>query len=220
MPNRKSQFTSASFKTCTRAAVGLWIMLFPLSFLHAESTVADNDNGPPTVIGLSVLDDVKAELQYKWVRIKNACDHGGWDVYLSGYTLHLHYSYSEKQLQHLNSRAWGWGVGRSVVDKDGDVHKIYVLGFDDSHFHAQYMGGYAWTRYWRLPGTKFYGGLGYTAFIFFRHDILKTNYMPLPGAIELLSVRYRNFEVFTTFIPKIGSVFQGNTVYSFCRLSI
>ena len=155
------------------------------------------------------------ELRYKLDRIGEATRAGRWSLYLSGYDVHLPYSYSAEQRHRLNSIPWGGGIARSVTDADGDMHEVYAMGFSDSHYHAQFTAGYVWTRLRKLGDSGSAVGWGYTAFFYSRRDI--ANYLPLPGLLPVVTLRYRDVEITGTFIPRFGTV-QGDTVYFFSRI--
>jgi palmitoyl transferase len=155
------------------------------------------------------------ELRYKLDRIGEATRSGRWSLYLSGYDVHMPYSYSAEQRHRLNKTPWGGGLARSVTDADGDVHEIYAMGISDSHYHAQFTAGYVWTRFRKLGDGGGAVGWGYTAFLFSRRDI--AHLWPLPGLLPVATLRYHDVEITGTFIPRFGTV-QGDTVYFFSRI--
>jgi lipid IVA palmitoyltransferase len=165
---------------------------------------------------IASADGFSDDLAYKIERSKSALDDGRWDLYLTGYAWHAPYAYSKEKRDELNDASLGGGLGRSVVDPDGDKHSLYGMIFRDSHYKPQYTAGYAWMTYWPAA-EKLDFGLGYTVFLFARSDI--ANYFPLPLAAPLASVRYGNVELMATAIPGIAHD-SGNIGFVFVRWNL
>lgn len=158
-------------------------------------------------------DGFREAVAYKYERSLAALRDGRWDAYATGYTWHAPWAYDAEKRGQLNSAGLGGGLGRSVVDANGDTHSLYGLAFRDSHYKTQYTAGYAWTTYW--PASKYVDvGLGYTVFLFSRSDV--GHYAPLPLAGLLASVRHGDFELMGTVIPGIGHD-SGNIAFLFVR---
>ena len=149
-------------------------------------------------------------VSYKWERSKEAWREGSWDAYLSGYAWHAPYAYSKEKRDEYNDFAAGGGVGRSVLDEDGDKHSLYATVFRDSHYKPQYTAGYAWMRYTEglgLTNGALSFGYGYTFYMFARSDV--NHYLPAPMAGLLASARYGRFELMTVAVP-FGKADSGN----------
>ena len=56
----------------------------------------------------------------------------------------------------------GFGIGRGYYDQKGNWHGVYAMGFQDSHFKAEWVVGYGWKTHWQVLGDLNVG-LGYTA---------------------------------------------------------
>ncbi len=174
--------------------------LFIFAVLASRSPIASADS----------FGDIFA---YKVERSRSALYDGRWDVYLTGYAWHAPYAYSREKRDELNDAALGGGLGRSVVDANGNTHSLYGMIFRDSHYKAQYTAGYAWMTYWPAA-EKLDFGLGYTVFLFARSDIGK--YFPTPLASPIASVRYGSFELMATAVPGIAHD-SGNIAFLFAR---
>jgi palmitoyl transferase len=153
-------------------------------------------------------------LAYRYGRSLAALHDGRWDAYATGYAWHAPWAYDKDKRDQLNSAALGGGLGRSVVDANGDTHSLYAMAFRDSHYKPQYTAGYAWTTYW--PGKWVDIGLGYTVFLFSRSDI--AHYTPLPLAGPLVSLRHGEVELMATAVPGIAHD-SGNIAFVFVRWS-
>lgn len=155
-------------------------------------------------------------VSYKWDRSKEAWREGAWDLYLSGYIWHAPYAYSKEKRDEYNDFAAGGGLGRSIIDEDGDKHSLYAMVFRDSHYKPQYTAGYAWMRY-SGAGDSLNFGLGYTVYLFARSDV--NDYVPAPLAGLLASARYGRFELMVVAVP-FGKADSGNIALVFGRWNL
>jgi lipid IVA palmitoyltransferase len=155
-------------------------------------------------------------VSYKWDRSKEAWREGSWDGYVTGYAWHAPYAYSKQKRDEYNDFAAGGGLGRSVLDDDGDKHSLYALVFRDSHYKPQYTAGYAWMRYGGGGTSGLSFGYGYTVYMFARSDV--NHYLPAPMAGLLASARYGRFELMVVAVP-IGKADSGNIALLFGRWS-
>jgi lipid IVA palmitoyltransferase len=155
-----------------------------------------------------------------WTWVEKGCrrmvdtyEQGADDVFVSGYSYHLPYTWTAERRAELNSNAWGGGYGRTVEDPDGDTHTVGVLAFLDSHKHVQWNVGYMYSTYWGArDGPQ--AGLGYFVFVVQRPDI--AGGVPIPAALPLASLRYGQATLVATYIPTLnGGVNHGSTLYVF-----
>lgn len=149
---------------------------------------------------------------HKREAISDAIRIGQWESYASGYAWHLPYQYQGETRARLNETTWGGGVGRTILDGDGDRHSVCLLVFSDSHRTPQWNLGYGWQRYWS-PTPDFGLGGGYLAFLFSRRDV--ANNLPIPALLPCASIRYRGIELIGMFIPRISRDITGDVLY-FC----
>ena len=143
---------------------------------------------------------------------------GRTDLYLSGAYWHLPFAYSRERRQELNAHAWGFGLGRSLVDGRDNEESLYAITSSSSHFKPQYAVGYTWLARWRLSGD-FRIGAGYSAFIYARSDIY--HYLPLPGIVPMASVGTDRASLLAGYLPGIakGITGRGNVIYAFGKIS-
>jgi Antimicrobial peptide resistance and lipid A acylation protein PagP len=157
-------------------------------------------------------DDFKDHLDNNWTQSKRAWTDGRHDVYVSGLIWHAPWAYEDDE----NWKAYGLGLGKSVIDEKGRTHGLYALAFQDSNYKPQYNFGYTWTTYWQLGKSNWDTGLGYTAFIFMRSDF--SSYMPIPAVLPVASLRWdKRAEIMGTYVPGFGD--RGNVAYFFVRFS-
>lgn len=133
-----------------------------------------------------------------WSPVQNAWDRGNAELYLPLVTYHVRSNYTPEQIAHYQERPPGFGLGRGYYNERGNWEGIYLMGFQDSHFKPEYHLGYGWKSIWR-PAEDVRLGLGFTAFVFTREDIL--HYKPLPGVLPLASVSYKNFSLEGSYVP-------------------
>jgi palmitoyl transferase len=149
-----------------------------------------------------LVEGLRSHLGANWEQAKRAAAVGDWTLYASGYAWHAPWRYSPKQREGQNEAAWGGGFGRHVFDDAGDYHGLYGLAFLDSNREPMYMAGYNWQTYW--GGRDLKVGLGYTLFLFGRSDY--SNYVPLPGVLPVVSIRYSRFEILGAYVPSLPSL--------------
>ncbi len=136
------------------------------------------------------------------------------ELYLTGYAWHNRYTYTQKRLKTYNEAAWGGGLGKGFIDKDGDWNSLYMIAFLDSHKNVEPLGGYAFIKTAHFS-KHVRGGLGYTAFITARPDIYKGR--PFPGVLPLVSFSILRLSIFATYIP--GAAGAGNVLFCFAKFS-
>lgn len=160
--------------------------------------------------------DLPAWLAAGCNRVVETWEQGRQGVLISGYAYHVPSTWTEERRRELNANAWGGGYTRVTEDADGDAHSVYALVFSDSHRNAQFNVGYEQSTYWG-PRSGVQPGLGFTVFVFQRPDI--ANGFPVPAALPVASLRYRDATLFATYIPTLnGGVNHGSTLYVFGRI--
>lgn len=135
------------------------------------------------------------------------------DIYLPLYTWHNRYVYTSEKIATFNENPWGLGYGKSYIDEKQNWHGFYAMAFSDSHSKFEPIVGYGHTKNWYK--NDFFVGAGYTLFITSRSDI--NHYMPIPGALPLLSVGYKKFSITGTYLP--GGKGNGNIAFFWSRFS-
>lgn len=146
---------------------------------------------------------------------KAAWNRGDWDLYLSGYAWHLPGSYTAARRSKLNSTTWGGGFGRSIGDDQGNRHLIFVMGTQDSHYKPEYFAAYCW-QHPLIPDSPVQLDFGISAFLFSRVDV--EDGIPLPGLLPYLAVGSKRTQLIMLYVPPIGDLIGGQTVYFFARV--
>ena len=165
----------------------------------------------------NLVDGLTSDVRNNWQSAQQAAVAGDWTLYVSGYAWHAPWRYSAKEREGQNDGAWGGGFGRHVYDAAGNYHGLYGLAFLDSNREPMYMAGYNWQTYWGARDLKL--GLGYTVFLFGRSDF--SSYVPLPGVLPVLSVRYSRFELLGAYVPSLPSIGldRGDVALFFARVN-
>jgi len=137
------------------------------------------------------------------------------DIYYSGYAWHNRYTYSEERVRSYNEMAWGGGLGKGFYDKDNnnDWSGLYAFAFLDSHRNVEPIAGYGFLKTAQFKQNA-EGGLGFTVFLTSRPDIFHS--IPFPGILPMVSLRYRQVSISTTYIP--GAFGVGNVLFCFGRI--
>jgi len=148
-------------------------------------------------------------------RVVDTYEQGTDELFVSGYSYHVPYTWTPERRAELNANAWGGGYGRTVEDPDGDTHTVGLLAFLDSHKHVQWNLGYMYSTYWG-PREGLQPGLGYFAFIVQRPDI--AGGVPVPALLPLATLRYGQATLVATYVPTLnGGINHGSTLYVFGR---
>ncbi|MEH6435056.1 lipid IV(A) palmitoyltransferase PagP [Massilia sp. DD77] len=140
---------------------------------------------------------------------------GDTDMYLPMHTHHLRHAYSPQRLASFNEATFGLGYGRSFKDAQGGWHGLYAMAFKDSYFKVEPVVGYARLYPLARVGAASFN-FGYTAFITARHDV--GHYLPIPGALPLVSVEVGRLSLMTTFAP--GRRNTGNLFFIFGKYTL
>ncbi|MDR2244318.1 MAG: hypothetical protein LBE15_02780 [Burkholderiales bacterium] len=140
---------------------------------------------------------------------------GDTEILISGFAWHLPMTYTKEKRDELNEYAIGFGMGRTIEEPNGDTRAVFLMALLESHKKIQWNLGYSWSTYWG-ERDSLQAGLGYTAMIVQRPDIFHG--IPFPAALPLVSLRYKEATLVTTFIPTIGGgVNNGSVLYVFGR---
>jgi palmitoyl transferase len=158
--------------------------------------------------------DVPAWAQSACNRLDQVWNQGSDELYLSGYAWHNRAAYSADKIKSFRQESWGGGWGKGLYDQDGDWHGLYAMAFLDSHGHVEPIAGYGYQSIAHV-GQNLRFGIGYTAFLTARQDIL--HYIPFPAALPLASVGYRKATFYATYIP--GGKGNGNVLFMFGKWS-
>ncbi|MCC2973720.1 lipid IV(A) palmitoyltransferase PagP [Massilia sp. IC2-476] len=139
---------------------------------------------------------------------------GDTDLYLPLHTHHLRRAYSPQLLASFNEATFGLGYGRSFKDAQGGWHGLYAMAFRDSYSKVEPVVGYGRLYSLARVGEASFS-VGYTAFITARHDVGR--YVPIPGALPLMSVEVGRLSLMTTFAP--GRRNTGNLFFIFGKVT-
>ena len=148
-------------------------------------------------------------------RIAQAWESDKYDLYLPVHTWHNRFMYDShyRKEREYNEQPRGLGLGRYFLDEDLDSHGLYLLGFTDSNYKFQYMGGYIFVKNWYFDEEKDWSaGLGYTLGLTGRYEY---DYIPLPLPLPVFSVRYKKLAVQTSYVP--GPYNDFNVLFTWLR---
>lgn len=158
--------------------------------------------------GTSFKSSAASELARIW-------NEGDTDIYLPLHTHHLRLAYSPEKLASFNEATFGLGYGRSYKDAQGGWHGLYAMAFRDSYSKVEPVVGYARLYPLARVGQASFT-VGYTAFITARHDVGR--YLPIPGALPLMSVEVGRLSLMKTFTP--GKRNTGNLFFIFGKYTL
>jgi palmitoyl transferase len=157
---------------------------------------------------LAVCGDTTSMLDVACKKCGDTWTLGNNDLYVPFHTHHMHFAYSDEKIDSFNENTWGLGYGRSRYDESGNWDGLYFMAFSDSHSKPEYIAGYGHQWIWGRA-QSLHAGLGYTAFITARSDIL--NYIPFPAILPIASIGYNRVAINTTYVP--GGSSNGNVLF-------
>lgn len=141
-----------------------------------------------------------------------------WDVYLSGHAHHFRGTYSKEEIQQLNEKAWGGGLGRTRRNHSGNDESFYLLAIRDSHEHTQWMAGYAYQ--WIYPViSNVEAGVGLTALIIKRQDWFEGH--PFPAVLPVASLGTQGVKLVASYVPpvSVNGKKKGNVLLVVAKIS-
>jgi palmitoyl transferase len=124
-----------------------------------------------------------------------------WDVYLSGHAHHFSGTYSKEQIEKLNEKAWGGGLGRTRRNHSGNDESYYVMAIRDSHEHTQWMAGYAYQWIYPVISDNVEAGVGLTALIIKRQDWFEGH--PFPAVLPIASIGTQRVKLVASYVPPV-----------------
>ena len=203
---------------------GLLRAVFVAALVTGSTAVAADDakgdearRAAPAWVPAIDCDRMTGWFRSQCVGLGHAWTRGRPQVLLSGYTWHDPATYDDDKIDGYNEKAWGGGFGLGRFDEKSDNYSWYTLAFKDSHNDYTVMAGWAWVTYWP-EHSDVAVGLGYTAFLMSRPDIMKN--VPFPAALPVASLKLGAAEIMGTFIPNFdGGPNHGNVGYLFVRLN-
>lgn len=146
--------------------------------------------------------------------VSETWDSDSYDIYLPFYAWHNRLFYDKKHLDKYNEEAWGFGVGKSRYDDDGDWHALYAMVFKDSNFHTETMFGYAFQKNWFVNcNPDFRVGAGFTVGLTQRHEY---NYIPVPLPLPMAGIEYGRLALQAAYVPGIKN--DGNVLFTWFRV--
>lgn len=144
-------------------------------------------------------------------------ENGRWDVYLSGYAHHSRETYSDDRVRKLNEHAWGFGLGKTIRNEQGNDESLYALVIRDSHKNPQWSAGYAYQWIFPLGGSGIEAGAGISAQLMRRDDWFKG--WPFPAVLPVFSLGTREAKLMATYVPRISTrKGKGDVVLLFAKL--
>ena len=169
-----------------------------------ENTGSDKatTEGTDTKEGRTWLQQVGDSFSLAW-------NEGSPDIFLPLIAWHNDLMYD--RTGKFNENPWGFGVGMSAFDDDGDQHGLFALGIMDSQYNFQPIVGYTYIANWELF-SDFSLGAGLAAGITARGN---NNYIPFPAALPVVSMQYGSIALQATYIP--GRYNEGNVLFSWLR---
>lgn len=124
--------------------------------------------------------------------------------------------------ERFNEFAYGFGLGKTIHDEDGDTHSLGIMGFCDSGKEFQPYMGYVYTKNWAFDEAKdFRVGIGFTLGLTARKEYLGVdfNYFPpIPVVLPVVGIEYKQLALQATYIP--GGRNNNNVLFTWARMTL
>lgn len=181
----------------------------------AAENAAESGRPDPAAESASGTDVKKAGVFARFgKRVEQIWKADGLDIIIPAYTWHNRLAYDASLAESFNEHPWGFGLGRSIRDEDGDQHLLYMMGFMDSNRFFQYYGGYAFLKMAYLNTEKDIGvGAGFTLGTTGRYEF---GYVPLPLPLPVVSLQFKSLAVEAAYVPGIRN--YGHVLFTWLRL--
>ena len=152
---------------------------------------------------------LKADISATWASSK-------YDAYIPLYAWHNRLAYDDEHIKKYNENPWGFGVGKSYYDVNGNWHGLYGMAFKDSNDHLETFLGYAFMKNWSLNSSgDFKVGLGYTLGVTQRSEWY---YLPVPAPLPIAGIEYKRLAVQAAYVPGVKN--DGNVLFVWTKLAI
>lgn len=150
-------------------------------------------------------------------RVSKIFDEGKNDFYLTLYAYHDRFTYTSEKLKELNEGAFGLGLGRSIVNENGNDEMIFAMTHLDSHSDIQVNAGYAWVKKFHVM-ENLQLGIGYAAGLVSRSDF--AGRIPIPFILPLGTIDFGKGTLNIILIPKLNDgINNGNVLFIFAKFS-
>lgn len=161
-----------------------------------------------------------AGLAEYWQQLKSdvakTWDSEEYDAYIPVYAWHNRLAYDQEHIDKYNENPWGFGIGKSRFDENGNWHGLYAMGFKDSNKHLETFFGYAFMKNWFVNcNPDFRVGIGYTLGITQRSEWY---YIPVPAPLPLASIEYKRFALQAAYVPGVEN--DGNVLFIWTKIAI
>ena len=149
---------------------------------------------------------------------ENIYDNGRLSLILSGYAHHGRSTYTSEKLTEFNEKAWGLGISKIMRDDKDNEEALEFLVLSDSHAKPQINAVYSYQ--WMMPlGSRLEAGIGYTAGLFHRRDIIGG--IPFPGILPLATFGTRDTKLVVSYIPRLSAnKGNGDVLYLALRVGL
>ena len=114
------------------------------------------------------------------------------------YTAHPRFHWKNEREQ--NAYPFGMGLGRTVIDANGNERTLFFVSFVDSNYHIEPVAGYQWIKRFPIGKSDFHLGAGYMAGLSMRDDY---RWIPFPMVLPVASIGNDWLNVYGAWIPFI-----------------
>lgn len=169
-----------------------------------------------------LLTRVSKKLEEVRDRLQMIYEEGQTRLILSGYAYHDRGTYTPEKLAELNERAWGIGLERVVINKNGNRESVFAMIFLDSHSDPQPAVGYNWQAGFRMTKSMV-AYIGASAGLTMRSDMMINDKIPvpIPYIFPTAGLTIGKLDIQSVLIPKLGGgINNGNVLFIFASVPL
>ena len=148
--------------------------------------------------------------------VKEIWNSNNYDVYIPFYAWHNRLTYDDKHIAKYNEKAFGFGIGKSIYDENGNWYGLYAFAFNDSNSKLETVAGFAYLNNWSLDSNgNWKVGAGYTLGVTQREEYA---YIPIPMPLPIVGIEYKNIAVQAAYVPGLKNF--GNVALFWLRVRL
>ena len=141
---------------------------------------------------------------------------GNYDAYVPFYAWHNRLTYDDKHIAKYNEKAFGFGLGKSIYDENGNWYGLYAFAFRDSNSKLETVAGFAYQKNWTIDNNDNWKvGVGYTLGVTQREEYA---YIPIPMPLPIVGVEYKNMALQAAYVPGLKNF--GNVALFWLRVRL
>ena len=148
--------------------------------------------------------------------VKTVWNSDSYDMYVPLYAWHNRLAYDDEHIAKYNENAFGFGLGKSYYDEQGNWYGLYAFAFKDSNYKLETVAGFAYQKNWSLDESgDWKAGVGYTLGFTQREEY---EYIPVPMPLPIAGIEYKRLALQGAYVPGLKNF--GNVALFWIRFRL